>query len=214
MKKLNIAVASVLTLTAAVAIAQTTAAPPASDAQSARAQTASLVQAGTYKIDPNHTQVVWSVDHMGFSRLYGMVGSMSGTLELDPARPAEAKLAVDIPLSGLTVTSAGFGQHLQTGDLFDVAKFPTARFVSRSVSVSGQQATITGDLTLRGVTKPVVLEAQFYGAGANPMSKAQTVGFSARGQLKRSDFNLGFAVPAVSDVVDLEITAAFEKAAA
>jgi polyisoprenoid-binding protein YceI len=176
-------------------------------------RSSAAVQAGTYRLDPNHTQVLWSVDHMGFSRLYGMVGGMSGSLELDPARLSQARLAVDIPLSGLTVTSPGFASHLQTAELFDVAQFPAARFVSKTVQVRGQQATITGDLTLRGVTRPVVLEARFYGAGPNPMNQAQTVGFSATGQLNRSEFGLGYAVPAVSDVVQIEIAAAFEKAA-
>lgn len=172
---------------------------------------AAKVQAGRYTVDPNHTQVVWSVDHFGFSRLYGMVGAMSGTLDIDPANPRAAKVAIDIPLSGLTVTSPGFGKHLATADLFDTAKFPTARFVSRTVTVRGTQATIAGDLTLRGVSKPLTLDARLHGAGANPMNKKQTVGFSATTTLKRSDFNLGFAAPAVSDEVKLDITAAFEK---
>lgn len=174
---------------------------------------AARIAAGTYVVDANHTQVIWSVDHFGFSRLYGMVGSMSGKLTVDPARPNQASVEIDIPLSGLTVTSPGFAKHLQTADLFDTAKFPTARFVSRSVAVRGQQATIRGDLTLRGVTKPVTLQARFHGAGANPMNKKPTVGFSATGTLKRSDFGLGYAVPAVSDEVKLEIAAAFEKPA-
>ncbi|MBP8246522.1 MAG: YceI family protein, partial [Phenylobacterium sp.] len=79
-------------------------------------------------------------------------------------------------------------------------------------SVNGQSATITGDLTLHGVTKSVVLDARFYGAGVNGMSKAQTVGFSATAKLKRSNFGLGYAAPAVSDEVSLDIAAAFEKA--
>jgi polyisoprenoid-binding protein YceI len=202
---------------AALAVAALTAAQPSVSAAAPKAQAAAAaarnVQAGTYRIDANHTQVLWSVDHLGFSRLYGMVGGMSGRLVLDPARLGQASLQVDIPLSGLTVTSAGFASHLQTADLFDVARYPTARFVSRTVRVRGQEAAITGDLTLRGITRPLVLQARFYGAGANPMSRAQTIGFSARGQLKRSDFGLGYAAPAVSDTVDLEITAAFEKEA-
>jgi polyisoprenoid-binding protein YceI len=201
--KLTVTAALALGLLASPVMAQTPAAPAAA---------VQAVVAGIYKVDPNHTQVLWSVDHMGFSRLHGMVGQMSGELRLDPARPQAATLDVQIPLSGLTVTSQGFADHLRTPDLFDVAKFPTARFVSRNVAVTGQTAVITGDLTLHGVTRPVTLNARFYGAGANPMSKAQTVGFSAEGQLKRSDFGLGFAVPAVSDTVELTIAAAFEKA--
>jgi polyisoprenoid-binding protein YceI len=201
-----------LALIAAIALAGTTAyaAQPARPAAPA-AEAAASVQAGRYSVDANHTQVIWSVDHFGFSRLYGMVGSMSGTLDIDPARPSAAKVAIDIPLSGLTVTSPGFAKHLATADLFDTAKFPTARFVSRSVTVRGTQATVAGDLTLRGVTKPLTLAARLHGAGANPMNKKPTVGFSATATLKRSDFGLGYAVPAVSDEVKLDITAAFEK---
>jgi polyisoprenoid-binding protein YceI len=210
--KLTLALAGAITLTAAAAAAQTAAVSP--QAAASQAQAAARVTPGTYKVDPDHTQVLWSVDHMGFSRLHGMVGTMTGTLRLDPANLSAAQVSVDIPLSGLTVTSAGFGKHLQTPDLFDTAKYPTARFVSSSVTVRGQEATITGDLTLRGVTRPLVLNARFYGAGINPMSKAETVGFSATGQLKRSDFGLGYGVPAVSDVVDLQIVAAFERQAA
>jgi len=205
MHKISLLAALGLSLLAAPLAAQ----PAQSPTNSAAA--IQSITAGDYRLDPDHTQVLWSVDHMGFSRLSGMVGEMSGTLRLDPARPQAASLEVQIPLSGLRVTSNGFAQHLQTPDLFDTAKFPSARFVSRKVEVRGQTATITGDLTLHGVTRPVVLEARFYGAGANPMNKAETVGFSATGQLKRSDFGLGYGVPAVSDVVNLEINAAFEK---
>lgn len=174
---------------------------------------AARVAAGTYKVDPHHTQAVWSVDHMGFSTLYGMFGEMSGTLTLDPANLSAAKLTIDIPMSGLTVTSSDFATHLASADFFEVEKHPAGRFVSTAVVVDGTKAKITGDLTLKGVTKPVVLDAELMGAGANPMSKAQTVGFTATSTIKRSDFNLGYAVPVVSDEVELKITAAFEREA-
>lgn len=191
-------------LIAVPAVAQAPAGPPG------KAEV-SRVTAGTYKVDANHTQVLWEVDHMGFTPLWGLFGETSGSLTLDPAKPNDAKVTIDIPLTGLTVSSAGFGKHLRTADLFDAEKFPTAKFVSTSVKAAGSKATITGDLTVKGVTKPVTLDAQFYGAGANPMSKAQTVGFTATAKIKRSDFGLGMAVPVVSDEVNLKIVAAFEK---
>lgn len=203
MKKISLALALAAGLCAAPVMAQ---AP-------APATGVAAVQAATYKLDANHTQVVWSVDHLGFSRLYGMVGSMSGTLQLDPAKLSEAKVEVDIPLSGMTVTSPGFAKHLASADFFEVEKFPTARFVSRTVEVKGEEAIITGDLTLKGVTRPLVLNAKFYGAGVNGMNKARTVGFSATGTLNRSDFNLGYGVPAIPAEVQLKVTAAFEAAA-
>jgi polyisoprenoid-binding protein YceI len=210
-KILGGAAAASLLLTLAAAVAPVAAQGPAGTPGRAEV---SRVTAGAYKADPNHTQVVWSVDHFGFSRLYGMFGQITGTLELDPARLSAAKLDVTIPLSGLTVTSEAFGKHLRTPDMFDAEKFPTARFVSTSVRPQGNRAAITGNLTAHGVTRPVTLQAVFTGAGANPMSKAQTVGFSATGTLKRSEWGLGYAVPAVSDEVRLEITGAFEKPAA
>ena len=109
--------------------------------------------------------------------------------------------------------SSDFATHLASADFFEVEKYPAGRFVSTSVVVDGTKAKITGDLTLKGVTKPVVLDAQLMGAGANPMSKAQTVGFTATSTIKRSDFNLGYAAPVVSDEVKLKITAAFEREA-
>ncbi|GLK78415.1 YceI family protein [Methylopila turkensis] len=169
------------------------------------------VTAGTYKVDPNHTQVAWSVDHFGFSTLFGLFGQPTGSLTIDPKEPAKATVEVTFPISGLSVTSDKFASHLAGGDFFDAEKFPSARFKSRSVTVSGEKAVIEGDLTVRGVTKPVRLDASFHGAGVNPMNKAETVGFSATTKIKRSDFGLGAYVPAVSDEVTVTIVAAFEK---
>jgi len=175
------------------------------------AAAAARVTAGAYTVDPDHTQVVWSVDHFGFSPLYGMFGQITGTLQLDPARLQDARLAVEIPMSGLSVTSPGFARHLATPDLLDTARFPTARFVSTSVRPQGTRAVITGDLTLHGVTRPVTLQAQFHGAGPNPRSQVPTVGFTATTTIKRSEWGLGYGVPAVGDDTELRITAAFEK---
>jgi polyisoprenoid-binding protein YceI len=171
----------------------------------------SRIAAATYQVDGHHTQVVWSVNHMGFSILYGMFGEMTGSLTLDPANPAGAKVVIDIPMTGMTTTSPNFTKHLASKDFFEVDKFPSAKFVSTSVVVDGQNAKITGDLTIKDVTKPVVLDAKLTGAGANPMSKIATVGFEATAKIKRSDFGLGYALPVVADDVDLKITAAFEK---
>lgn len=171
------------------------------------------VTAGTYKVDPNHTQVVWSVNHLGFSTLYGMFGAKSGSLTIDPKSPAAAKVSIEFSTAELTVTSAQFGTHLKGADFFDVSKFPTATFVSTGVQASGSSAKISGNLTVHGVTKPVTLDAKLMGAGANPMSKATTVGFTATATVKRSDFGLGMATPVVGDDVTLHITAAFEKTA-
>ena len=201
MKKLASAIALALSLAAGPALAQEI--PGKADV--------SRVKAGTYKVDPNHTQVAWSVDHMGFSTLFGLFGQPSGSLTIDPKEPAKAELEVTFPMKGLTVTSEKFAAHLATAELLDAAKFPEATFKSRTVVPAGEKATIEGDLTLHGVTKPVILTASFHGAGVNPMTKAETIGFSATTTIRRSDFGLGLFAPVVSDKVELTIVGAFEK---
>jgi polyisoprenoid-binding protein YceI len=192
--------------TAAVApvVAQMPTSPPG-------AADASRVQAGTYKVDSAHTIIAWKVDHLGFSPYYGLFGDPTGSLTLDPSNPGAASVNITIPLARTTVTSEGLYKHLMTADFFDAANHANATFVSTKVTPSGTSAKIEGNLTLRGVTKPVVLDAKFYGAGANPMSKVATVGFEATTSIKRSDFGVAYGIPMVSDQVDLKITAAFER---
>ena len=200
---------SVLLACAAVAlavpvIAQNSARPGAPDA--------SRVTAGAYKVDPNHTQVVWTLDHLGITPLSGDFAASGGSLQLDPANPSAAKVAVSFDMATMTTLVPGFTRHLLSADLLDAAAHPTASFTSTAVAVTGTTAKITGNLTLKGVTKPVVLDAKFYGAGANPMSKKLNVGFTATTTIKRSDFGITYA-PAVGDEVELQINAAFEKLA-
>jgi polyisoprenoid-binding protein YceI len=176
------------------------------------------VTAGSYAVDPNHTLVGWRVNHLGFNDYFGIFGEVAGTLSLDPKKPNEAKLDVTIPISKVVTASAGLTAHLlkpaaEGGkpDFFG-ANPVAARFVSTKVAASGTRAKITGNLTLNGVTRPVTLDAEFTGAGKMGMPGAKdTVGFEAKAAIKRSEFGLGNAVPLVSDEVELDITAAFEK---
>jgi polyisoprenoid-binding protein YceI len=169
------------------------------------------VRAGDYKVDPNHTQVVFSVSHFGFTHYSGLFAGATGTLQLDPAKLSAAKLELSIPLDSVTTTSSKLTEELKGDQWFDTAKFPKATFVSTQVVPTPQGATVHGNLTLHGVTRPVVLQARFVGAGVNPLDKAYTVGFEATGTLKRSDFGVKTYVPAVSDEVRLTIAGAFER---
>lgn len=174
------------------------------------AATASRISAGTYPVDPNHTQVSWEVNHMGFSILEGMFGASEGSITIDPAKPAAAKVDVTFQVAQLSTTAAPFAKHLQSPDFFDAAKYPTARFVSTSVTPrGGNKASITGNLTIKDQTKPVTIEATFIGAGANPMNKKLNFGFNGTATIKRSDFGVGAYAPVVSDQVVLHIHAAF-----
>ena len=177
------------------------------------------VTGGTYKADPDHTLVMWTVDHLGFTPYTGIFGSVTGTLTIDPKNPNAAKVDVTIPVSKVTTASAGLTQHLLRAgkdggkpDFFG-ADPADARFVSTSVQANGQKAKITGNLTLNGVTRPVTLDASFYGAGKMPaeMGGQENVGFRATARIKRSDFGVSMGIPLVSDDVTLEIAAAFQK---
>ena len=173
---------------------------------------AARVMPGSYKVDANHTQVVWTLNHMGITPLSGDFAASGGSLNLDPAHPEAATVTVDFNLATMTTLVPAFTTHLLSADILDAVKYPTANFTSTGVKVSGAMAKITGNLTLHGVTKPVVLDARFYGAGDNPRSKKLNIGFSATTTIKRSDFGIMYG-PTVADQVNLEIHAAFEKAA-
>jgi polyisoprenoid-binding protein YceI len=175
----------------------------------------SRVAAGTYKTDPAHTLIEYEVSHFGINDYFGIFGDATGTLTIDPARPEQAKVDITIPLStGITNASAALTKHLQSADFFDVANHPSARFVSTSIKVDPKDQTkaqIAGNLTIKGVTRPVVLDAEFTGAGDNPRSKVRTIGFEAETEIKRSDFGISYGIPMVSDEVEIEISVAFEK---
>jgi len=175
------------------------------------------VTGGAYTADAGHTLVKWQVDHFGFTPYFGIFGDVTGTLQLDPKNPSAAKVEVTIPVSKVTTANAGLTGHLlkaaeagKAADFFG-ANPADAKFVSTNVAVTGETAKITGNLTLNGVTKPVTLDAKFYGAGKSPMGGKENIGFTATGAIKRSDFGVSFALPMVSDEVKLEIVAAFVK---
>jgi len=169
------------------------------------------VQAGRYTVDTDHTQVAFTVNHLGFNSYYGIFGGATGELTLDPARPTAAAVTITIPIDKIATTSEALNTHLKGADFFDTARFPTATFRSTAVEASGNRARITGNLTLKGVTKPVVLDAQFTGAGPHPMNRKLQVGFEATTTVKRSDFGISYGIPLVTDDVPLRITVAFEK---
>jgi polyisoprenoid-binding protein YceI len=172
---------------------------------------AARVAASTYAVDASHSQINWQVNHFGFNDYFGLFGDVKGTLQIDPANLSAAKVDVTIPIASVATSSQGLTDHLKTADFFNVATYESARFVSTNVMVDGQKATIKGDLTMLGVTKPIELEARFEGAGVNPMNKKQTIGFHAASTLRRSDWGMSKYVPMVGDDVKLRISVAFEK---
>ena len=184
-----------------------TAAPPAATAPVADAAPTIEAQSGTYKLDPTHTIVLAQWNHMGFSNPSLNFANGNGELVYDAANPSASMVQVTFPLSGITSFTPDFDTHLASGDFFDVAKFPEATFKSTSVAANGpNRFTVAGDLTIKGISKPVTLDVTLNGAGPHPMTKAPTIGFDATTTVKRSDWGLDYAAPAVSDEVKLRIT--------
>ena len=190
---------------AAEAPATDAAAPPATMLKPG--SSATIPDAGTYAFDPAHSQAVFSYDHLGFSTSHGFVNGIEGTITLDPADPSKSSVEASFPLSSLRTIAADLDKHVMGADFFNVTgDAPLVTFKSTSVEATDDdEARVTGDLTMNGITKPVVLEVEFNGAGANPMTQAPTVGFSIETELKRSDFNLGAMAPAVDDELEIDI---------
>jgi polyisoprenoid-binding protein YceI len=178
----------------------------------APAAQAQAVQSGVYAIEPNHTQVLFGVSHMGFSTYYGAFSGVSGSLTLDSANPAASSLQVSVPTANVTTLSAKLTDELKGGDWLDAATYPAITFRSTKVTLTGPDtADVAGDLTLHGVTRPEVLKARFNRGGVNPMSKAFTIGFEVSGSVKRSEFGVTKYVPFIGDDVQLIISAPFER---
>jgi polyisoprenoid-binding protein YceI len=209
---------SILILAAAGAAIATAGTLYAQGAQLPGAADVARVEAGTYAADSGHSLVGWRVNHFGFNDYFGIFGGITGSLTLDPKSPAGAKVDVTIPIATVVTASSGLTDHLlragQNGakpDFFGPSAEP-AKFVSTKVETTGgTTANITGNLTLNGVTKPVVIAAEFVGAGDNPFSRKKTVGFEGRTSIKRSEFGVAYGIPMVSDEVQLDISVAFEK---
>jgi polyisoprenoid-binding protein YceI len=158
----------------------------------------------TYTTDANHTFVRFSYSHMGFSTQESRFNKVTGTVTLDPAAKTGS---VDISIDTKSVDTGSdlFNEHIQGGDYLDTANYGTATFKSTSVKFAGDKpVSIEGNLTLKGVTKPVTLTVTSFNHGLNMMKK-DAVGADASAKIKRSDFNMGKYVPAVSDEVTLSI---------
>lgn len=170
-----------------------------------------LARSGSYATDPNHTQLLFTVNHLGFTNYTGMFTNPTGRLVLDVKNPAASKVEVSFPIDKVRTTVGDLDTHLMSGDFFDAKQYPSARFVStRVVKTGATTADITGNLTIRDVTRPVTLKARFVGAGNEFWGeKKAAIGFAASVSVKRSDFGLGYSVPLVSDRVDLTINAGF-----
>jgi polyisoprenoid-binding protein YceI len=167
--------------------------------------------AGTsqYDIDAGHSAVIFSWNHFGFTNPSARFDKIEGSVQLDKTDLTKSSVSVTLPLDSLDTGVAKLDEHLKTADFFDAAKYPTITFKSTKVEKVGDNGLkITGDLTIHGVTKPVVLDAKVNKIGLFEMGpfKAEAAGFDATTTIKRSDFGVNKYVPAVSDEIPVRIT--------
>ncbi|MBS8227902.1 YceI family protein [Vannielia litorea] len=172
------------------------------------AATPVFAEAEKYTLDPSHSQIVFSYDHFGFSTTTSMFSGFEGEIMWDKEDPAASSVTVSFPEASLITGWDARTQHFMSGDFFGATDDDTVSFASTGIEVTGEDtALITGDLTVNGVTKEVVLDARLNGqTDSHPMEGKPWAGFSATTTLLRSDYNLGAFAPMVSDEVAVEIS--------
>jgi polyisoprenoid-binding protein YceI len=161
----------------------------------------------SYNIDPNHTDVIAGWSHFGFSNPVARFGQVDGVIVYDAADVAKSSVKVTIPLSGINSGVPDLDEHLRSADFFDAATYPDITFTSTKAEAAGDnRLRVSGDLTVHGVTRPVVLDVTLNKAGEHPLGKRAAIGFDASTTIKRSEFNVGKFVPNVSDEITIRIT--------
>ena len=159
-----------------------------------------------YTLDKPHTQIIFVANHLGFSRSFGKFTDYSGSFVFDRGSPENSRVEVAIKTDSLDLADAKWNEHMKSADYFNVAQFPEMTFKSTAIKIlSETTADITGDLTLLGVTKPVVLHTTYNKSDKFPFGDRYVSGFSAQARLKRSDFGMTHALPMIADDIDVII---------
>src|SRR6185312_8180012 len=176
-------------------------------------QDVSHAPTGSYALETRHSQVLFAIPHLGITDYYGRFDKLSGSLNFNSGAPEKSSVSITIDMTSIDTPSHELIGELAGANVFNTGSFPTATFKSTSVTRTGTNSgTITGDLTLHGVTKPVTLDAIFGGVTQDPFSGADDIGFHATTTVKRSDFGITGMVweNVVSDEVKLTIEAMFQ----
>lgn len=161
-----------------------------------------------YIFDPTHTSATWSANHFGFSNPSGKFSNIEGELILDEKHPNKSSVNVKINIAGINTANEKFDNHLKSEDFFNVKKFSTANFLSKKIVITGKNsAKVYGDLTFMGISKEIILNVKLNKIGINPIVNKKTAGFSANATIKRSDFGINYALPAIADEVKISIEA-------
>ena len=154
------------------------------------------------RVDPVHSSIVFGIKHMGVSDFYGNFKQVSGTVNFDAADPSKSSVELTVPVESVDTRNEKRDQHLKSPDFFNAAQFPTITFKSTKVVANGSSYTVTGDLTIHGVSKPVTVE--FKKGGETKGQKGETrTGGETHFTIKRSDFDMKFMPSALGDDVKI-----------
>ena len=167
-----------------------------------------------WKNDKAHSQLEFSVTHLGISEVSGTFNDFDVNVTSSKADFSDAVFELTAKVGSIDTRIEARDNHLKSADFFDAEKFPTLNFKSTDIKKNGKgKYKLIGDLTLHGVTKPVTLDLVYKGTVENPMSKKPTAGFAVTGTIKRSDFSLGngFPAPMLSDEVRIEAHGEFAQ---
>jgi polyisoprenoid-binding protein YceI len=170
-------------------------------------------QSSTWAIDTNHSQVNFSIKHMGVSTVRGSISGVTGNVVWDDKNPGKSTVEATIDAKTVSTNNEKRDAHLKSPDFFNVEKFPSLTFKSTSVTNTNGKLQVIGDLTLGGVTKSVTLDVDGPTPPQKGMGGKMVIGFSATGTLKRSDFNFGskFGAPVLGDDVQFTIDVEADK---
>ena len=172
----------------------------------------SMLPAGTYVDEDGHAYIQFSYDHQGFSRPVLRWSEFDAVVDYNPANPSASTLRVEIPVSSIDSMVPVFDDHLKSADFFDADQYPTITFESTSVDIgSGGTGTVTGNLTIKDITRPVTLEGRVNKIGQHFRTGVDMFGISGTGSIKRSDFGVGKYAPSVGDEVDLVMEIEFQR---
>lgn len=167
---------------------------------------APLAAADRYEFDKAHTSILYFVEHMGLSEMQGEFHAFDGELLIDSAEIGKSSVKVSIDVASIDMDVDKLNEHLKGKDFFNAAVQPKLTFNSTKVEAKGENGlTVTGDLTLLGVTKPVTLDVIMKKLDAHPFARRPAIGFHAEGTIKRSDFGMNYGIPNVGDVVKIRI---------
>jgi polyisoprenoid-binding protein YceI len=176
--------------------------------------TAFTGSAPTWKNDPAHSQIAFTVKHLGISDVSGVFNDFDVKVQSSKPDFNDAVFELDVKIGSIDTRVDARDNHLKSADFFDAEKYPSMHFKSTGIEKSGDDKyLLTGDLTLHGVTKPVTMNLEYRGTVENPMDKKQTTGFQVTGVIKRSDFNIGagFPPPMISDEVRIKADGEFTQ---